>query len=77
MPASVIADGLRAVRSSGSVQTTLIDIRTCELTLSQVMTEIAKLQSEYPDYEIFMDGDAYAIVARARTNAYIPKGALN
>ena len=44
----------------------LIDIRTCDLTLSQVMSEIAKLQSEYPDYEIFMDGDAYAIVGRRR-----------
>ena len=43
-----------------------IDIRTCGLTLSQVMSEIAKLQSEYPDYEIFMDGDAYAIVGRRR-----------
>ena len=36
-----------------------IDIRTCDLTLSQV-------QSEYPDYEIFMDGDTYAIVGRRR-----------
>ena len=47
--------------------TVYIDIRTCDLTLSQVMSEIAKLQSEYPDYEIFMDGDAYAIVGRRRT----------
>ncbi len=44
----------------------LIDIRTCELTLSEVMTEIVRLQAEYPDHEIFMDGDAYAIVARRR-----------
>ena len=43
-----------------------IDIRTCDLTLSQVMAEIAKLQSEYPEYEVFMDGDAYAIVGRRR-----------
>ena len=43
-----------------------IDIRTCDLTLSQVMNEIAKLQSEYPEYEIFMDGDSYAIVGRRR-----------
>ena len=35
-------------------------------SLSQVMNEIAKLQSEYPDYEIFMDGDTYAIVGRRR-----------
>lgn len=44
----------------------LIDIRTCELTLSEVMAEIERLQAEYPDHEIFMDGDAYAIVARRR-----------
>ena len=45
-----------------------IDIRTCDLTLSQVMSEIARLQSDYPDYEIFMDGDAYAIVGRKRVH---------
>ncbi len=43
-----------------------IDIRTCELTLSQMMGEIARLQEEYPEYEIFMDGDEYAIVGRRR-----------
>ena len=36
-------------------------------SLSQVMSEIARLQSEHPEYEIFMDGDAYAIVGRRRT----------
>ena len=43
-----------------------IDIRTCELTLSQVMRRVVELQSEHPDQEIFMDGDAYAIVGRNR-----------
>lgn len=43
-----------------------IDIRTCELTLSQVMARIAELQREHPDEEIFMDGDLYAIVGRRR-----------
>ena len=43
-----------------------IDIRTCDLTLSQVMAEVARLQSEHPEQEIFMDGDAYAIVGRDR-----------
>ena len=43
-----------------------IDIRTSELTLSQMMAEIARLQGEYPEYEIFMDGDEYAIVGRRR-----------
>ena len=41
-----------------------IDIRTCELTLSEVMKQIAVWQAEMPDYEIFMDGDAYSISAR-------------
>ena len=43
-----------------------IDIRTCDLTLSQMMAEISRLQEEYPEYEIFMDGDEYAIVGRRR-----------
>lgn len=43
-----------------------IDIRTCDLTLSQVMARIVTLQAEHPDQEIFMDGDAYAIVGRRR-----------
>ena len=44
--------------------TVLIDIATCELTLSEVMQQIRQWQAEYPDDEIFMDGDAYAIVRR-------------
>lgn len=44
----------------------LIDIRSSELTLSQVVREIVRYQLEMPDCEIFMDGDAYAIVARRR-----------
>ena len=44
--------------------TVLIDIATCELTLSEVMEQIRQWQSEYPQDEIFMDGDAYAIVRR-------------
>ena len=43
-----------------------IDIRTCDLTLSQVMARVAELQEEHPDQEIFMDGDVYAIVGRHR-----------
>lgn len=43
-----------------------IDIKTCDMTLSQVMLEIARLQSENPEYEVFMDGDRYAIVGRRR-----------
>ncbi len=43
-----------------------IDIRTCELRLSQLMEEIRRIQAENPDYEVFLDGDAYAIVGRRR-----------
>lgn len=44
----------------------LIDIRTCELTISQMMEEIERLQKENPDLEIFIDGDRYAVVGRKR-----------
>lgn len=43
-----------------------IDIKTCDMTLSEVMAEIQRLIDEHPDEEIFMDGDAYAIVGRKR-----------
>lgn len=46
-----------------------IDIRSCDLTLSQMMAAIAQLQNDNPDYEIFMDGDEYAIVGRRRSVA--------
>ena len=46
--------------------TVYIDIRTCDLTLSQMMAEVQRLQSEHPEQEIFMDGDEYAIVGRRR-----------
>lgn len=44
----------------------LIDIKTCDMTLSQVMRAVARFQAERPEDEIFMDGDLYAIVARPR-----------
>lgn len=47
----------------------LIDIATCERTLSEVMALIRGWQRVLPDHEIFMDGDAYAIVARKRVGA--------
>ena len=43
-----------------------IDIRTSELTLSQVLQEIQRIQVENPEYEIFLDGDAHAIAGRRR-----------
>ena len=47
--------------------TVFIDITTSELTLTQVLQEIRRIQSENPDYEIFLDGDAHAIVGRRRS----------
>lgn len=44
----------------------LIDIRTCELTMREVMDQVHRFIEMYPEDEIFMDGDAYAIVARPR-----------
>ena len=44
--------------------TVLLDIRTCELTLAEVMQQIRQWVAEFPVDEIFMDGDAYAIVRR-------------
>lgn len=44
----------------------LIDIKTCDMTLSEVMAAVNRYQSEYPEWEIFMDGDLYAIVGRDR-----------
>ena len=41
-----------------------IDIRTCELTLSEVMAEVQRLIEEHPDQEIFMDGDGMDIRGR-------------
>lgn len=48
---------------------TLIDIRSCPLTTKEVMEKIKnEFRPLYPssEYEIFMDGDAYAIVARKK-----------
>lgn len=51
-----------------------IDIRTCDMTLSQVMMEIQRLQSEHPEMEVFMDGDRYAVVGRRRPRRWAPAG---
>ncbi len=51
-----------------------IDIRTSDLTLSQVMEEIERIKAENPDMEIFMDGDLYAIVGRRRRTRWDAEG---
>lgn len=38
-----------------------IDIRTCELTLREVMEKIQKLIAEHPESDVYFDGDTYAI----------------
>jgi len=43
-----------------------IDIRTCDLTLSEIFRKIEDIQSENPDLEIFLDGDRHAIMGRPR-----------
>lgn len=40
----------------------LIDLRTCDMTLSEVMAFIDRWKAENPGKEIWLDGDAYAIV---------------
>lgn len=44
----------------------LIDIKTCGMTLQQVTDKANSYMKEHPDYEVFMDGDAYSIVARRK-----------
>ncbi len=51
-----------------------IDIRKSTLTMGQVIEEVARLQKEYPDYEVFMDGDTYAIVGRRRKSRWEGEG---
>ena len=43
----------------------LIDIRTCDMKLSEVMAFIDRWKAENPGKEIWLDGDAYAIVTEA------------
>jgi hypothetical protein len=47
--------------------TVFIDMRTCELTIAQVFAEVKRLQEEHPNLEIFLDGDARAIVGRRKS----------
>ena len=46
----------------------LYDIETTELTLGEIMRRIAELKDDpsYSAYEIFLDGDRKAIVARPK-----------
>lgn len=44
----------------------LLDIRTCDLTLGEVLARVDAWAKAMPDKEIYMDGDSYAIVAVPR-----------
>ena len=46
----------------------LYDIETTPLTLGEIMARIAEMKNDpaYAGYEIFLDGDRKAIVARPR-----------
>jgi len=51
-----------------------IDFHKENLTMMQVLTRVAELQKEYPEYEIFMDGDRFAIVGRRRKERWEGEG---
>ena len=47
----------------------LMHIRSCALTLGQVMERVEAWARALPSHEIYMDGDEYAIVAVKRASA--------
>lgn len=46
--------------------TDLILVKTSEITMGEAVATIARYQKEMPGYEVFLDGDEKAIVARVR-----------
>lgn len=42
---------------------TLIDIKTCNLTLKEAMAKIEEYLNSHLDGQVWMDGDRYAIMA--------------
>lgn len=51
--------------------TTLIDIRTTDLTLREAMEYIHEYQNKHPNMKVWMDGDLYSIVACERWNGLV------
>jgi len=47
-----------------------IDFRTSRMTILQVLDAVEKLKQQYPDREIYMDGDLYAIVSAEYMDQY-------
>lgn len=62
-PAPAAAIALRRAETRDEI---LITLEDCELTMMALMDRIAELKEQYPDDEIIMDGDTYAIVRRSR-----------
>lgn len=62
-PAPAAAIALRRAETTDQI---LITLEDCELTMMALMERIAELKERYPDDEILMDGDTYAIVRRVR-----------
>lgn len=44
----------------------VVDVRTCDLRLSEVMKVIEVYKKANPDKEVWLDGDMYAIVSMPR-----------
>lgn len=47
-------------------RTVLIDIPTCDLTMSQFMAEVYRIQGQNPDMDLFIDGELYAVCGEKR-----------
>lgn len=45
-------------------QEIVIDIRTTDLTMREVVAEVNRMQAEDPEHEYALDGDLYAIVRK-------------
>ena len=66
---SATAAGIEGERMEDeSLDEILIDIKSTELTLMEVLSRIDQYKQDphYQNYEIFLDGDRYAIVARPK-----------
>ncbi len=46
------------------MDTVLMDVSDPNLTLSQIMSMMERYREQHPDMEIYVDGDARAIMAR-------------
>jgi hypothetical protein len=44
----------------------IIDIKTSDLTLSQVLAVVDEYKRAHPDLDVFVDGDLYQVVSRRR-----------